>query len=416
MQILGKTLQVRVKQLQGEAIEIPEEAYRGSYMTDLAQRLLDAVQAGNQPMPKQDQEFIDYAYQEMLRWQQETLRQFHTEFEQWFSERRLHTKDAETGLSAIAQTLQELDQQGYLYRAKAPRQEEPKPEAEETIFFNTVEFGDDKDRPVQKADGTPTYFAADIAYHRDKVRRGYDRLINILGSDHYGYIGRLNASVHAFSQTTQLEVIIGQFVKLFKLDPETQEKIEVKMSKRSGNFVSVNDLMEDAEIGVGVDAARWFLLSNSMDSPINFDLDLAVKQSFDNPVAYVHYSHARCCTLLRRITAEKGVDLQVSASILDTEQTLLLPEPEERTLLMRLLALPDEVRQAATDRAPHKMIRYLEELASDLNKFYDKCRIWPILTENPPLAMARLQLVKASRQVLFNVLTGILGISAPTSM
>ncbi|MDX2272903.1 MAG: arginine--tRNA ligase [Cyanobacteriota bacterium] len=422
MQILGQTLQIRVQQLQGIPTELPPDSYHGSYLIELAQTLLDQVQSGQEKMPTTLAEFTDYAYQKMLHWQQTTLKQFHTEFEQWFSERWLHQIDPETGVSAIAQSIQELSQNGYLYRAKAPRGEEAKPDAEEAIFFKTAEFGDDKDRVIQKTDGTTTYLAADIAYHRDKVRRGYDRLINILGSDHHGYMGRLHAAVGAFSLNVKLEIIIGQFVKLFRLDPTRGEKTEVRMSKRTGNFVSINDLMEDSEIGVGVDAARWFLLSNSMDSPINFDLDLAVKKTFDNPVVYVHYSHARCCTLLRRIAEEEQIDLQDPSqgipSLLNQQNQLWYEQPEERTLLLKLLALPDELKIAAQERAPHKVIRYTESVASDFNKFYDNCRLLPLFQspETLDLAKARLVLVEATRQVLYNLLTGILGISAPTSL
>ncbi len=415
MQILGKSLAVRVKQLQGEEIPLPEDAYRGTYLIDVAQRLLDQVNAGIRTLPTTPEEYTDFAYGEMLAWQKKTLQQLQTEFEQWFSERRLHAPDPTTGLSAIQQALQELQERGFLYRAKAPRGEDPKPNAEEAIYFKTQEFGDDKDRVVQKADGSVTYLAADIAYHRDKVRRGYQRLINILGSDHHGYMGRLNAAVGAFSLDVKLEILIGQFVKLFKTDPETGEKTEVRMSKRTGNFVSLNDLIEDPEIGVGADAARWFLLSNSMDSPINFDLDLAVKQTFDNPVVYVHYSHARCCTLLRRLQEEEKVELTDKVSLTEKKE-LPYKEPEERTLLLRLLALPDELMTAAEERAPHKIIRYTEAIAADFNKFYDNCRILPLLQEDPVLAQARIQLVQATRQVLFNLLTGILGLSAPESM
>lgn len=415
MRLLGQSLEVRVRQLQGEEVALPEDGYHGSYLIDIARRLLEQVQAGIRPLPASLEEYIEFAYEEILAWQKQTLQQLRTEFDHWFSERRLHTPDPQTGLSAIQQALQELQERGFLYRARAPRGEDPKLGAEEAVYFKTQEFGDDKDRVVQKADGSFTYLAADIAYHRDKVRRGYQRLINILGSDHHGYIGRLRAAVAAFNPEVKLEILIGQFVKLFKADPETGEKVEVRMSKRTGNFVSLNDLIEDPEIGVGVDAARWFLLSSSMDSPINFDLDLAVKQTFDNPVVYVHYSHARCCTLLRRLQEEEKVKLTDEVAL--TEQRRLpYREPEERALLLRLLALPDELIAAAEERAPHKIIRYAEAVAADFNKFYDNCRILPLLKEDPLLAQARIQLVQATRQVLFNVLTGILGLSAPESM
>ncbi len=417
MAILGSSLAVRLAQVRGEDIPLPEDAYRGVYLLEIAQRLAKKLEAQALPAPLTQQELTDYAYTEILAWQQDTLHRFSTDFEQWFSERRLHQPDPRTGLSAIDLTLQELEARGYLYTAKAPQGEDPKPDAEEAVYFKSVELGgDDKDRVVKKGDGSLTYLAADIAYHRDKVSRGYDRLINILGSDHHGYVARLKAGVAAFAPQVEMEAIIGQFVKLFQTDADSGEKTEVRMSKRTGNFVSLNDLMDDEEIGVGVDAARWFLLSMSMDSPLNFDLDLARDRlSLDNPVVYAQYSHARCCTLLRRLQEEKGLELG-SASILNSAGELLFTEPEERALLMVLLSFPDQLIAAATERAPHKVIRYTELVASQFNKFYDRCRIHPTLDSDPPLALARLQLVKATRQVLSNVLTGILGISAPESL
>lgn len=423
MAILGSSLGVRLAQVRGEDIPLPEDAYRGAYLLEIAQRLAKKIEtkALLAPLTHQEltqQELTDYAYAEILAWQQDTLHRFSTDFEQWFSERRLHQPDPKTGLSAIDLTLQELQARGYLYTAKAPQGEDPKPDAEEAVYFKSSELGgDDKDRVVKKGDGSLTYLAADIAYHRDKVSRGYDRLINILGSDHHGYVARLKAGVAAFNPQVKMEAIIGQFVKLFQTDPDTGEKTEVRMSKRTGNFVSLNDLMDDEEIGVGVDAARWFLLSMSMDSPLNFDLDLARDRlSLDNPVVYTQYSHARCCTLLRRLEQERGLDLDPTASILNPSGALLFTEPEERALLMLLLSFPDQLIAAATERAPHKVIRYTELVASQFNKFYDRCRIHPTLDSDPPLALARLQLVKATRQVLGNVLVEILGISAPESL
>ncbi len=417
MQLLGQSLQARVKQVQGEKADLPAGGYEGTVMIDMAHQLLQEVEQGSLSMPTTPQEFTDYAYHGFLKIHRDTLHQFQTDFDQWFSERRLHAPDPQTQQSAIDQTLRDLEDREFLYRAKAPRQDEPKPESEEAVYFKTADFGDDKDRVVIKGDGSRTYLAADIAYHRDKVSRGYERLINILGSDHHGYVSRLQAAVGAFTNEVTLEAIIGQFVKLLRTDPETGEKVEVKMSKRKGEGVTVNDLIEDEEIGVGVDAARWFLLTNSMDSIINFDLDLARnRQTLDNPVVYAHYSHARCCTLLRRVAAEKGTDVQARVSLLNPEGDLIFEKPEERILVMQLIAWPDEIKQAAEERAPHKIIRYIQGLASSFNKFYDECRIFPIVDSDPPLAMARLQLVKATRQVLYNALTGILGISAPESM
>ncbi|MEO0855104.1 MAG: arginine--tRNA ligase, partial [Cyanobacteria bacterium J06648_11] len=335
MQLLGRSLQVRYQQLLGEAIELPEDCYRGTYLIDVAQRLKNSGKTLTTL-----QEFTDYAYDELLKWQQATLHQFGTDFEQWFSERRLHVADDATHQNAIDRALADLQAREYLYRATKARQDEEAKNDTEAVFFKTADFGDDKDRVVEKEDGTRTYLAADIAYHRDKLGRGYDRLINILGSDHHGYISRLKASVGAFDFAPErLEVLLGQFVKLFRSNPETGEREEVKMSKRSGNFVSLNDLIDDEDIGVGVNAARWFLLSNSANTKIDFDLDLAVKQSNDNPVFYVQYAHTRCCSLLR-LAAEAGFTPPAPAAIANEDGTLRFVEPEERTLLTALLRVP----------------------------------------------------------------------------
>ncbi|MEO1134204.1 MAG: arginine--tRNA ligase [Cyanobacteria bacterium J06639_1] len=412
MQILGRSLQVRYQQVSGEEIELPEDCYRGTYLIDVAQRLKESGK-----MLTTLQEFTDYAYDELLEWQQATLHQFGTDFEQWFSERRLHTADEETHQNAIDRALADLKDRDFLYRSTKARQDEEAKSETEAVFFKTADFGDDKDRVVEKEDGTRTYLAADIAYHRDKLSRGYDRLINILGSDHHGYISRLKASVGAFNfEPERLEVLLGQFVKLFRTNPETGEREEVKMSKRSGNFVSLNDLIDDEDIGVGVDAARWFLLSNSANTKIDFDLDLAVKQSNDNPVFYAQYAHTRCCSLIRNATEAK---LEVSgvAAIANAEGQLVFVEPEERALLTVLLRVPDGLKMAASERATHKVVRMAEEIAIAFHKFYDRCRILgSVLEETPELAKARLALVEATRQVLFNLLSGVLCISAPTQM
>ncbi|MEM9567330.1 MAG: arginine--tRNA ligase [Cyanobacteria bacterium P01_E01_bin.34] len=411
MQNLGRSLQVRVKQQQGEDIELPDESYRGTYLVEMAEKL---VANGSQIESVED--YTEYAYEELLNWQKATLHELGTDFEQWFSERRLHAI-GENNKSEIDRTLEDLQTRDLLYTANAARQDETvKDGAEEATYFKTGDFGDDKDRVVVKGDGKRTYLAADIAYHRDKLGRGYDRLINILGSDHHGYISRLKASVGAFGfNPDSLEVLLGQFVKLFRTNGESGEREEVKMSKRSGNFVTLNDLIDDPDIGVGVDATRWFLLTNSADSQVNFDLDLAVKQTNDNPVFYVQYAHTRCCSLIR-MAKEAGLEVPSAAGI-SKDGALLFTEPEERKLLMSLLAVPEQLKRAAEERATHKVVRLAEAIAIDFHKFYDRCRILgEVLKETPDLAKARLALVEATRQVLFNLLEGVLAIHAPTSM
>lgn len=412
MQLLGRSLQVRYQQLLGESVELPEDCYRGTYLIEMAERLRES---GKTLTSLED--FTNYAYGEILNWQRDTLHQFGTDFERWFSERTLHAIVADTQQNDIDRALADLQAKNHLYRSTAARQDESSKSQTEAVYFKTADFGDDKDRVVEKEDGSRTYLAADIAYHRNKLERGYDRLINILGSDHHGYISRLKASVGAFDfAPDRLEILLGQFVKLFRVNLETGKKEEVKMSKRSGNFVSLNDLIDDEEIGVGVDAARWYLLSNSANTKIDFDLDLAVKQSNDNPVFYVQYAHTRCCSLLR-LAAEAGFTPLDLATITDASGQLIFAESEERILLTTLLRIPDALQLAATERATHRVIRTAEEVAIAFHKFYDRCRILgSVMESTPDLAFARLSLVEATRQVLFNLLDGILRIDAPQSM
>lgn len=407
MQLLGASLHARYLQALGAAVEMPEKAYQGSYIKEIALQLVAQYQDSKRDAPLDW--FTSYAEARLLAQQQQTLSAFRTEFTQWFSERTLH----ESG--AIEQTLSDFDERGFLYQAVKPREAGTRPdkpsqaEGEDTgggeaLFFKSADFGDDRDRVVRRAGGQLTYLAADIAYHRDKYARGYDHLIDIVGADHHGYVSRMKAAAQALGHPADsLELLVGQLVKLYRQNPETGDKEEVRMSKRTGELVTVDDLIEE----VGVDATRWFLLSQSLNSAVNFDLDLAKEEGFSNPVFYVQYAHTRCCSILRTAEAE-GITVPERIEFLDSTGQGLLVQPQERNLIQRLIAAPDEFRLSADDRTPQRLTQYVYDLAGDLSQFYEHCRILRA-DLSAELQLARLGLVMVTRQVLANTLT-LLGI------
>jgi arginyl-tRNA synthetase len=262
-------------------------------------------------------------------------------------------------------------------------------------------FGDDKDRVVLRENGQPTYLAADVAYHWSKLRRGHEVLVNILGADHHGYVARLTAAVQALGGTPEtLRCIIGQMVNLFR-DGEP-----VRMSKRSGEMVTLQDVIDE----VGADAARYFLIMRSTDTTLDFDMALAKRETADNPVFYVQYAHARICSILRLAT-EQGLATDASALAADAVRDLL--EPDERNLLMKLAAYPDEIAAAALSMEPYRLARYAQELATTFHQFYTTCRV---LTDDVALTRFRLALIQGTRVVLRNVMEDVLGVSAPERM
>ncbi len=427
MSLLGQSLGVRYFQELGYEATMPEKGYQGDYIKDLAQTLILEWKDIKASAPVDW--FTDYACQHLLQQQKDTLAAFRTEFDHWYSERTLH----EEGI--VQKAMDDLEKRGMLYRADTSQAEQAERERETdegdgsgALFFKAAQFGDDKDRVIQRSNGLLTYLAADIAYHREKFERGYDLLINIWGADHHGYVPRVKAAMQALGHPSEgLEIIIGQLVKLLKLNPETGKKEEVRMSKRTGNFITLDDLIygiDSPEDAVGPDAARWFILSQSADSSVNLDLDLAVKRDTDNPVYYVQYAHTRACSVFRNLGDYPEL-LEFLANLrsgfnpetLIGESGFLLDSPEERALILRLINAPDQFRRAAEERAPQILVRYSEELANDFMKFYDRCRILPLLRENPKdaLAYARGVLMVAAKQVLATAL-GLLGISAPESM
>lgn len=363
----------------------PPDGYQGQYVADVAAQVLDD-NPGLLDWP--EDEALAVCIRDgvalMLAEIKRVLRDFGVDFDVWFSERMLH----ERGELDIA--LERLRRQGHVY------------DADGAVWLRTTDFGDDKDRVLVKGDGRPTYFLADAAYYLDKRQRGFDRAIVLLGADHHGYVGRLRAMAACFGDNPErtLEIVIGQFVNLYRGGEP------VRMSKRAGTFLTLEDLVD----AVGVDAARYSLVRSSLDSTLDLDLDLITRQSAENPVYYVQYAQARIASLLRN-AAELGVALDV-----DGADVGLLAHEREGDLLRALGEFPRVVASAAELRAPHRVPRYLEELAGTYHRFYDACRVLPHGdAEVTPLTYARLLLVEATRVVLENGL-GLLAVTAPERM
>ena len=314
---------------------------------------------------------------------QATLDRFGVHHDTWFSERTLYAGDPDL----IHRTIARLDEAGHVYRSEG------------AVWLRTTTFGDDKDRVLLRATGQPTYFAADIAYHADKLGRGFERLINPLGADHHGYQGRMKAGMAALGADPDvLDLLILQLVNIV----EGGER--ASMSKRRGEFVQLDDLIRD----IGTDATRWFLLQRSHDTPVDLDLDLARSQSNENPVYYVQYAHARIASVLRRAGAER-----VAAALAAVGPPGQPLHPTERALIRRLLGFPGEVAEAAERRAPHRLSVYALELAQDFTAFYRDCRV--VGAEPEAVETFRLALSVSAQRTIAAAL-GLLGVSAPESM
>lgn len=364
---------------------VPEDGYHGGYITELAAEILaEDPDILDQPDDDQLASFREAAYAKQLRQQQQVLALFRTHFDVWYSERQLHSS------GAVERGLDRLREQGHVY------------EEDGAVWLRTTDFGDDKDRVLVKADGEYTYFASDTAYYVDKRARGYDVNIYLLGADHHGYVNRLRAvaACAGDDMDSNIEVLIGQLVKI------TRGGEEVKLSKRAGNIVTLEDLVDE----VGVDAARYTLTRYPADSPLTLDLETITRQTNDNPVFYVQYAHARIASVLRN-AAELGIDWRA----LPFDPALLTHDRED-DLLGTIAEFPRVVASAAELREPHRIARYLEELATVYHRFYDVCWVLPRGDETlSDLHVARLWLCAATRQVLSNGLD-LLGVSAPDRM
>jgi arginyl-tRNA synthetase len=353
----------------------PEDGYQGDYVGELAASIPGAAEADLATLARAGVEI-------MVARIRATLERYRVHFDRWFLEATLYEGDPSPWERARAA----LAEQALSY------------EADGALWLRTTRLLDDKDRVLVRSNGEPTYFAADVAYHWDKLSRGFDRLINVLGADHHGYVARLKAAVAAVgADPDRLEVPILQFVHIV----EGGER--ASMSKRRGDFVTLDDLIAE----IGVDATRWFMLSRSHESAVDLDLTLAKSESSENPVYYVQYAHARIASMLR-----KAGEARVAAALSASREGLTL-EPAERELVRRLLAFPPEVAEAAARRAPHRIAAYALELAQAFTAFYRDCRV--VGAEPEALESFRIALSVASQRVIVRSLD-LLGVSAPESM
>ena len=407
MKLLGTSVYARYEELSNRPVEFPPEGYHGAYITAVAERVKQQLgpELAGRPAIEVEERCRTFAYQELLSLIREDLKSFGIEFESWFSEASL------VNSGAVQRVLDELKLQQFLF------------EQDGAWWFRSSAFGDEKDRVVQKQDGEYTYLASDIAYHQDKLRRGYDLLIDVWGADHHGYIPRMQAVVQAYGYPKdRLQVVLVQMVNLLRGGKK------VEMSKRAGEFITMREVIDE----VGADAAKFFFLMRDSDSHLDFDLELAKQRSSDNPVYYVQYAHARIASLWR-VAAARGIACPLPS---ETDLTRLT-DPDELGLIRKLSAYPSVLQGSAMAYEPHRMTYYLQQLAGLLHTFYNKHRILPPAADRDLLAVtpeglvpgeglqkevlapertaARLALMRGIQQVLKNGL-GVLGISAPEQM
>ncbi|MCE5057238.1 arginine--tRNA ligase [Mammaliicoccus sciuri] len=376
---LAHSIEARYNQALGLDAELPEDGYYGKDIIaigkDLAEKHPEIKDQAEEERIKTFRKLgLDY---EMKKLKQD-LTDFNIHFDNWFSETSLYETNK---ISAVLDKMTEL---GYTY------------EQDGATWLKTTEFGDDKDRVLIKQDGTYTYFLPDIAYHYDKVERGFDKLINLFGADHHGYINRLKASLETFGvDSKRLEIQIMQMVRLL------QDGVEVKMSKRTGNAITLRDIMDE----VGIDAARYFLTMRSPDTHFDFDMELAKKESQDNPVYYAQYAHARISSIIRQ-AEEKGItiDQNVDLSLITHEKAF--------DLLKKIAEFEPIIVSAAESRSPHRITNYIQDLAAQFHKFYNAEKV---LTDDAEKTKAHLALIEAARITLRNALA-LVGVSAPESM
>ena len=382
MQLLGRSIWVRYQQEAGLEAALPEDCYQGAYIRDLAGELQDEHGSSLLEMPEDKAERIcrEYGLRRILQGIRKDLAEFRVDHEVWRPE-------------------SELVQNGYVERTlESLAQSELAYESGGALWFRSSSFGDDKDRVLRKSDGELTYFASDIAYHAEKLSRGFSMLIDVWGADHHGYVPRMKAAVQALNRTPDvLRVILIQLVNLVRGGEY------VSMSTRSGSFETLADVCRE----VGVDAARFIFLSRKSDSPLDFDLDLLKTQSMDNPVYYVQYAHARIRSMLRKAT-ERGIELGPGSG----EELSALNTREDLELLKALDGFPDVVASAAATLSPHHISYYLQELAGMLHRYYNKHQV---LGTEPECQQARIRLMQGVAQILKNGL-GLLGVNAPERM
>lgn len=376
---LALSLYARYLQAFGRDQELPEDGYHGKDIIDIAQSIKDEV--GDRFVDVDEKEAIAYfrkvGTEHELEKIKDILKEYRVSFDVWFSETSLYENNK------VVPTIQKLKDKGYTY------------EADGALWFKSTEFGDDKDRVLIKTDGSYTYLTPDIAYHLNKLDRGYEYLVDLLGADHHGYIARMKAAIQALGYNAdQLNIDIMQMVRM------VENGEVVKMSKRTGNAVTIKDLIDD----IGVDAARYFFVSKAASSPFDFDLGLAKSKSNENPVYYAQYAHARMCSILRQA---QSVGIEIA------DQYDLLVHEKEIELVKHINEFRNEIIESAKQRAPHKIANYIQRLAQLFHSFYNDCYV--IDENNQQLSSQRLALVVASQITLRNALN-VIGVSAPEKM
>jgi arginyl-tRNA synthetase len=380
---LGRSVLLRARELSGQAIVFPEECYQGDYIRDIAKRILG--EKGDWLFFADEEEAVSFcaasAAKEILTWIQEDLDLLGISFDTWFSEQAL----CDSG--KVNAVIQEFAENKLIYEQDGAR------------WFKTADFGDEKDRVVVRNNGQATYFASDIAYHQDKFDRGFERIIDVWGADHHGYIPRIRASIAASGKDpSRFTVILTQLVNLLRKGEP------VAMGKRSGQFVTLREVIDE----VGRDAARFIFLTRHYDSPLDFDLELAKQQTNDNPVFYVQYVHARISSILKKAAEEKRID----DIAFDPEAIRHLTAPEEIELIKHLSRYPETVAESAEKLEPHRIAFYLTDLAAVFHAYYNRHRV---ITDDSQLTAGRLYLVAAVRIIIRNGLH-LLGVTAPESM
>jgi len=378
---LGRSIWLRLREQNGEVICFPEDGYQGAYIRELAEHLAQEMPEVAQ-LPEQDAiaRCSAFGVEKVLRWIADDLQAFGIIFDNWFSEQSLYDRNmVETELAKLAE-------KGLSY------------EEDDALWLRTTDYGDDKDRVLIKSDGSPTYFASDVAYHMEKFDRGFDRVIDVWGADHHGYVPRMKAVVAGLGHPPEdLQVLLIQMVNLLR------DGQPYTMGKRSGNFITLREVVDE----VGKDACRFFFLMRRSDSQLDFDLELAKRQSNDNPVYYVQYAHARVCSINRN-AAEQAVPLPDPG----TTDLSTLTLDEELALAKHLARYPETVVGAAQSCEPHRIVYYLQELAAQFHSYYNRQRV---LVDDLPTSQARLYLVNGVRIVLANALN-LLGVDAPERM
>ena len=382
MNNLAVSVNARYLELLGKKAEIPENGYHGADIIDTARAIIE--QDGDKYLQMDEKDrleiFKNRAYEEKLKALKRDLESFNVTYDKWFSERTLHPE-------AIKKACETLKGNGNMY------------EKDGALWLKSTAYGDDKDRVVIRDNGVPTYLAADIAYHKNKYERQFKKLINIWGADHHGYVARVKAAMAALGlDPNQLEILLLQMVSLFR-NGEL-----VKMSKRTGQAITLNELIEE----VGTDAARYFFIMRSLDTQLDFDLDLAKSHSNENPVYYIQYANARIFSIYKQV-AENGDVFDMTWKNTKWDK---LKEERELALIKKMAAYPEEIRKAAADRAPHRIAHFVYEMAGLFHAFYNNCHI---IQSDKELEEARLALVTAVQITIANCLA-VLGISAPETM